>query len=335
MPTGQVWYLSASGGYFANPKLSMNLRTVGQPRTRFRQFTETKESFGKSMGDVLDFNKVMNVQTAGGKLTEGVPIPKTQITINRGQCTAYEYGNAIPWTSKFETLSQFDTNDPIQNALVNDNTKTIDRVVKTEFAKSRVKYVPTGTVGAPTATWEISTTTNAAGEYVATATATRDFALWDLKNIVDALKKGVFGSYAATPVATYDGKDYVAISGVDGARAIKDDPDFEEVVKFGDPDRFWNGEVGRIYSTRLVEETNILSTLGASGYKGEMFIFGAETVMEITVVNDEIRRSIPGDFGREKAMAWYSLLGFTPIWPGSGIVSGSEPMATIVHVTSA
>jgi len=333
MPTGQVWSLTASGGYFANPKLSMNLRTVGQPRTRFRQFTENKEAFGKSMGDVLDFNKVMNVQTSGGQLTEGVSIPKTQITINRGQCRAYEYGNAIPWTSKFETLSQFDTNDPIQNALVNDNTKTIDRVVKAEFAKSRIKYIPTGTVGSPTATWEVSTTTNASGEYVATATATRDFSLWDLKNCVDALKKGVFGTNVGTPVATYDGKDYVAISGVDGARAIKDDPDFEEVVKFGDPDRFWNGEVGRIYSTRLVEETNCLSTLGTSGYKGEMFIFGAETVMEITVINDEIRRSIPGDFGREKAMAWYALLGFTPIWPGNNLTS--EPCATIIHVTSA
>ena len=331
MPTGQVWYLSASGGYFANPKLSMNLRTVGQPRTRFRQFTESKESFGKSMGDVLDFNKVMNVQTAGGKLTEGVPIPKTQITINRGQCVAYEYGNAIPWTSKFETLAQFDTNDPIQNALVNDNTKTVDRVVKSEFAKSRVKYIPTGSAGSPTATWEISTTL-VGGEYTASAKATRDFSVWDLKNIVDALKKGVFGTNTATPVATYDGKDYVAISGVDGARAIKDDPDFEEIVKFGDPDRFWNGEVGRLYSARLVEETNILGTLGTSGYKGEMFIFGAETVMEITVINDEIRRSIPGDFGREKAMAWYALLGFTAIWPGSSLTT--EPMATIVHVTS-
>jgi N4-gp56 family major capsid protein len=332
---GQVWYLNPSGGFFANPKLSMNLRTVGQPRTRFRQFTENRDSFGKAMGDKLDFDKVMNVQTAGGALTEGVPIPKTQITISRGTCTATEYGNAIPWTSKFETLSQFDTNDPIQNALVNDNSKTIDLMVKRNFAKSRIKYIPTGTVGSPTATWEVSTTTNTAGEYVATTVATRDVSLWDLKNIVDALKKGVFGTNVGAPVATYDGKDYVAISGVDGARAIKDDPDFEEVVKFGDPDRFWNGEVGRIYSTRLVEETNCLGMLGgASGtYKGEMFVFGAETVMEITVVNDEIRRSIPGDFGREKAMAWYCLVGFEPIWPGASL--STEPMATIVHVTSA
>jgi len=332
VPTGQVWYLSASGGYFANPKLSMNLHTVSQPRLRFRQFTDRKDDFGKSEGDILDFNKVFNVRTRGGRLTEGVPIQKTSIRIGRGQCIATEYGNAIPWTSKYETLSQFDGVDPLTNALTNDQGKVVDEEVKIQFANSRIKYIARGTPTQPTATWDTAPTFDAStGEYVTSVAAQRHIQLWDLKNCVDALKKGVYGGARGSQVPTYDGMDYVCVGSVDFVRKIKDDPDFEEAAKYGDPDRLWDGEAGRIYGCRIVEENHLLEYLGTTSYGGQAFVFGAETVKEIRVIPEEIRRAIPGDYGRAKGMAWYGILGWKIIWEFNAT---TEPDGRIIHITS-
>ena len=68
MPTGQVWFLSSQGGYFANPKLSRSLYKVSQPMVVFEQYVDEDEDFGKGRGDTLDFNKIYNIQTAGGEL---------------------------------------------------------------------------------------------------------------------------------------------------------------------------------------------------------------------------------------------------------------------------
>lgn len=336
MATGQVWMLSAQGGYFANPALSRNLYKVSQPNVIFEQFVDEEENFGKSRGDILDYNKVFNVNVSGSELVEGVRIPQANFTIGRGRVVAKEYGLAIPWTSKYALLSQFEPEDPIQSALTDDRAKTHDRVFARNFKGSLVKYIPTGTAGSPTATWDLSPTLGADGiQYTTSTSATRDLQLFDLKNIVDAFRKGVFGASAtgaAQPVKPFTGTDFAMIAAVDTCRAIFDDPDFEEAIKYGDPQRLWNGENGRIYATRIFMEQYNLSLLGTSGYKGAGMMFGKQTVKRITVVPPEMRRAIPGDYGRDLGMCWYSVFGSDTIWKYNVT---SEPMNSIVEIASA
>jgi hypothetical protein len=47
------------------------------------------------------------------------------------------------------------------------------------------------------------------------------------------------------------------------------------------------------------------------------------------VIDPELRAAIPGDFGRQKAVAWYGILDFGVIWD-----TANPGEAKIVHVTS-
>jgi hypothetical protein len=98
---------------------------------------------------------------------------------------------------------------------------------------------------------------------------------------------------------------------------LKDDPDWEEVIKYADPERFLNGEVGRIYATRFVEtnNTNALSNgVGTSSVLGEAVFFGSDSVIEGVAIPEEVRVKIPVKYGRDKGIAWYALLGFARVW---------------------
>jgi N4-gp56 family major capsid protein len=292
---------------------------------RFRQFTTRKNELGKREGQTLLFDKIFDVKTAGGPIGEGQNIPKTGFSINQGNCKAIPYGNSIPWTEEFENFSEFDVKDPIQSRLIDDMAKAIDRAVEAKFRKTKIVYTPTGTVSNPTATW------SATG--LPTGTASRDIQIFDIKNIVDALKSGVYGTNVGAPVPPWDGDNYMGVLSTGACRALQDDSEWSEDVRFGDPERKWSGEVGRIYRTRFVEENHILGqTIGAAATKkGEGYIFGKEAVMEVRVVPEEIRRGIPGDFGRDRALAWYALLGHEIIWEFDAT---NEPDNRIVRIGS-
>jgi len=302
---GQVWSVSADGGYLANPKLSKTIRVAAQPMMKARQFTRLESAIGKGKGDTLDFNKISNVATQGGTIPESSKIPETKITIQRGQMTMEEYGNSIPFTGKLETLSEFSVSNIWTMALRNDMAKVIDSAVLTELKTTDLRYVPTG---AASATWEST----------ASATATANLNVFHVKEIVDAMKVGSFGAAGdGNPVPGFDGDNYVCLASVKAIRGIKDDPDWEEAVKYGDPNRLFTGEVGRIYGVRFIEtnHTAALSNgVGTGSVLGEALFLGADALMEAVAVSEEIRAKIPGDYGRDKGLAWYFLGGFQLVW---------------------
>lgn len=277
---------------------------------RWRQFTDKDEQHGKREGDTLLFDKILNVDasaSAGAVIAEGQPIPRSAFKTRQGTVLAQPSGLAIGWTEELENLSEFDVRDPIKSRLVDFMAKALNYRAFEQFNATKIVYTPTGSAGAAThaATW------NSVGT---PTTSLRDVELWDLKNIVDALKKGKYGTAVSAPVPTYDGSNYMCIGSVDFCRAIKDDEHFEDAAKYGDPERLFSGEVGRIYGTRIVEDNHILSTTTLGDDKGQAMFFGAEPVMEIVVVPEEVRIDIPADFNRDRAMAFYYLGGFKLIW---------------------
>jgi len=322
----QQWAVSADGGFLANPPLSKQLRKATQPMMKFRQFVRTEPGFGKNKGDTLDFDKVSNVQTQGGRLTEAVKIPETKFQIVKDSLIIDEYGNSIPYTGKLEMLSEFDIQNPVQRALRDDMVKVIDINVALEFKDTNTKYIPTGLASG---TFDNDGTPS--------TTATANLAIFHVKEMVDAFKTGEFGSEVFNPVMPFTGPegDYIMIASVKAARGIKDDPEFEEWLKYTSPDRLINGEVGRIYGVRVVESnhTSALSNgTGSANVLGEAVLFGEDPVMEGIATPEELRAKIPQDFGRDKGIAWYALLGWKITW--KHLATDTIPESHIFHITS-
>jgi N4-gp56 family major capsid protein len=319
---GQVWSVDAVGGYLANRKLSKTMRHATQPMFKFRQFTRAEKAIGKGKGDTVDFNKVSNIQTEGGTISEASRIPETNILIRRGTLVMEEYGNSIPYTGKLDDLSEFSVDNIITKALRDDMAKVLDAAVATQFKEADLMYIPTS---ASAATWDVDGTPS--------TTALANLNVFHVKEIVDAMKTGIFGANTGNPIPPYDGENYVCIASVKALRGIKDDPDFEEVVKYADPERLLNGEVGRYYGVRFIEtnHTGALSNgVGTGSVLGEAVFFGADPVIEAIATAEEIRAKIPEDYGRSKGIAWYGLMGFKRVWDFS--TDGEDH---IVRVTSA
>ena len=79
-----------------------------------------------------------------------------------------------------------------------------------------------------------------------------------------------------------------------------------------------NGEIGRYDGVRFVEQTHIakgtgMGTAGVAWTNSKSdwaLFFGEDTVAEAVAVPEEIRGKIPGDYGRDRGVAWYYLGGF-------------------------
>lgn len=312
---GQLWITSSLGGYLGNKKLSRTIRHAAQPLQKFRQFCNIKESLGKNKNDLIFFDKISNVASPGGTLVETNTMPETQVTIQTGTILVTEFGNSVPFTGKLETLAEFDVDNIITVALRNDQSKVLDSQVAGKFVLSQLKY------SCLTASSSGSFETLAVDTAQGTTTAGSNFDMYHLKECVDKLK--------TLNVQKYDGENYVMIASVRALRGLKNHTDWLAAVKYGDPERLFSGEVGRIEGVRCIEETNFLSnTRGASSY-GEAVMFGADAVMEAVALPEEIRAKIPTDYGRSKGVAWYGLLGFAKIWDYT-----KDGETHIIHINS-
>ncbi len=102
-------------------------------------------------------------------------------------------------------------------------------------------------------------------------------------------------------------------------RGLINDPAWETWHKYTDPSAKYNGEIGRLENIRFVEINNtgaLSGTLGSGSVLGEALFFGADAVALAVAVDPELRAALPGDFGRQKSIAWYGILklpkDFTP-----------------------
>ena len=312
---GQLWVTSSLGGYLGNRKLSRTIRHAAQPLMKFRQFCSIKEALGKNKNDLIFFDKISNVASPGGTLVETATMPETQITIQTGTVLVAEYGNSVPFTGKLATLAEFDVDNIITVALRNDEAKVLDSAVADQFVLSQLKYA------CLTASSAGSFQTLTADAAQGTTTSGANFDMYHLKECADKLK--------VLNVPKYDGENYVCIGSVNAFRGVKNHTDWTDAAKYGDPERLFSGEVGRIESVRCIEETNFLSNARGGSTFGEAVMFGADAVMEAVALMEEIRAKIPGDYGRSRGICWYGIEGFTKIWDYTG-----DGETHIIHINS-
>lgn len=286
---GQVWQTNVLGGYMWSQNLSRKLRTALQPMTRFRQFCDVKEAFGKHKGDTFSWNVYSDVQDQGGEIAETQVVPETNFTISQKSLTVNEYGNSVPFTQTLDDLSEQPLVEIIHKVLKHDARKALDKAAYDQFALTPIRVV--GTSSTTITVTENSTPSGApAGEFTNT----------HAKLIADEM--------AEREIPTYDGNNYMALARPTTLRTFKNNlEDIHKYVTEG-----WhvimNGEKGRYEGIRYCEQTNIANKGWTNS--DEIFFFGADTVVEAVSTPEEIRGKIPSDYGRSRGVAWIARLGY-------------------------
>ena len=292
-----------------------------QPIVKFRQFCDVKDAAhqGLHRGDTFHWNVFSDVGTQGSTLVETNTIPETSFTIAQGTMTITEAGNSVPWTGKLDDLSEQPVSEVIRKVLKTDAKKAFDNLAAAQFDLAALRVAPTG----GTSTSALTLTTNGV------CAITNDIALGSahVKSLVDIMKE--------RNIPAYTGDDYYALAWPTTWRAFKDD--LESIKQYVDQGfrMIMNGEIGRFEGVRFVEQTHkAKGSIGTAGTawtnaKSDWAVFfGEDTVAEAVAVPEEIRGKIPGDYGRDRGIAWYYLGGF-------GIVHTQAAQSRIVIWDSA
>src|SRR3990167_9878392 len=322
-----------TSGFRTLVDVSKKVRYASQPLVRARQFVRTVDSFGKNRGDTVDIYRVPNAaeESSVATIPDGDPIPTTTVGVSRISVTVNQYGKALPWTGLVETLSEIDVeNEVTLKALKNHMAKSLDRLVVDEMKTSDLIFIPTG---AASYVWDVDGTASTA--------ATSNITVYHLKQIVDAMMSGEYRDSDGTsrdtlrPTPFYADDYYCALVSVKFLRGLFDDPDFENVSLYANSEGYYQGEIGRMpfYHTKFILSNHVdaLSNgVGTNSVLGEALIFGEEPVVEAVAIPEEIREKIPGNFGLDKALAWYYLGGFGKVWDYS-----SDSEEHVIQITTA
>ncbi len=327
---GQLWSVNSLGGFYASFNLSKELRMGVRATSKFRQFADVKDAWGKvtRTGQTFTWDTVPMMSRASRALTETNTVPQGNHTVLQGTLTVNERGFSVPYSEMLESMAMFSVKQPIMKVLKYDAMCDLDCLAHQQFNKTPLRVVSTSS--ADTA---FTLTTNS----VATATNTTLLSKINVRAIVDGMK--------SRNIPYYNASDYYAIARPAGLRLLKSD--MESIHQYTETGltMVMNGEVGRYNDTRFVEQT-VIPTGGAadtttfdpftdtgdawntSGAGDWVFFFGNDTVCEAVHTPEEIRAKIPDDYGRSKGIAWYALVGY-------GITHTDVTQARIIKFDSA
>jgi hypothetical protein len=298
---GQVWETDSVGGYMYSGELSDVLRNALQPMTRFLEHCDADDQTDKGLhaGEAFQWNIYSNVATQGGKLSENQRMPETGFTITQGTGVVEEFGNSVPYSGVLDDRSYHPVKQIITKALKNDAVKAFEIEAHEQFAATVGKITPANATTEGDSDAAITLTTDS------TPAQKNNIAMNNVhvKLIVDEMKE--------LNVPVYSDGNYRCIGRPKTFRAFKDDIEALHSYISEGFNRILNGEVGRHYEgVRFFEQTAIANQGWGNGLSDQAFFFGEDTVIEAIVVPPEIRGKIPGDFGRDKGVAWYAEEGF-------------------------
>lgn len=313
-----TWVADAPNGVYKSHEMSSALRKAAIQETKFLQFVKPEPGYGKKSGDTISITRISNlVVPTSGRLLETTQIPQDQLTITTVGIAVSEWGRQVPFTSYSDDLSMFNMENIVQRALKDQMKVVLDNAAATTFKS------PTGSLikAVPDTNSSVTFSTNG----VPAAQATANLNMFHVETIRDYM-------FSTLYIPPWEGDDYVCLLSTKAKRSLINDPNWETWHKYTDPEAKYNGEIGRIENIRFVEINNtgaLSASLGLAGVLGEAVFFGADAVAMAVVVDPELRAAIPGDFGRQKSVAWYGIFDFGVIWN-----TGNPGEAKIVHLTS-
>ncbi len=308
----QVWGTATAGGYMYSDKLSNILRMELLSSVKFRQMCDIEESAakGKHKGENWTWNVYSTVATKGAALVETATMPKTQFSILQRTGTITEYGNSIDYSGKLDDLSEHPVTRIIHKVLGLDARNSLDVAVHAQIDTTPLRVAPVGGTSTTAVTLET------AG--ASTITNNVAFRKGHIEPIVTQMKE--------RNIPPYIGDDYYALARPATFSTMRDD--LEAVHQYVETGlaMIMNGEMGRYRSMRFIEQTHIVAGGAAdsgtyspqtdvadpwnNGLSDWIYFFGQDVVSEGIAVLEEIRGKIPGDYGRDRGIAWFGLLGY-------------------------
>lgn len=301
--SAQVWATNTQGGYMYSDQLSDDLRTAVQPVVRFRQFADVKDAMhqGKHKGANFHWNVYSDIATQGDTLVETNTMPESGFTITQGTLTIQEGGNSVPYTEMLDNLSYHPVREVVTKVLKNDAKKFFDNQASAQFDLAKLRAVPSG----GTSTTAITITTDA----TATLTNNAEFQKEHGRLISIEMKE--------RNIPPYVNDDYYALTRPATLATFR--ADLEGIRQYTDIgfQMVMNGEAGRFEGIRYVEQTHqaeaglgTASSAWTNSKSDWIAFFGEDTVAEAIACPEEIRGKLPGDYGRDRGVAWYYLGGF-------------------------
>lgn len=311
-----TWEADVAEGVLRNHSLSPKIRQAAIAQTKFQQFVLTEPGYGRSKGDSITITRTRALtEPTSAVIGERDRIPIDTFAQSSVTITVKEYGRGVEYTHKSQLLSHYDRDDRIQKELRRQLKLILDSAAATAAKTAQIKFIPTSLTGG---TFDTDGT--------ASTQATQNLTVAHVKTIRDYMTDTIH-------VPGWDGGDeYVCLGSTKALRGLKDDPEYLDWNKAQHAEKFFKSEVGMIENVRFVEvnHTNALSgTLGSGSVLGESLFFGDDFLAMAVVEDPELRAAIPGDFGRQKAVAWYGVLEYGLVWNTS-----NDGEARAIHVTS-
>ncbi|MDT8364296.1 MAG: hypothetical protein RQ714_06575 [Nitrosomonas sp.] len=271
--------------------MSEELRTAVQPLTRFTQFCDVEEAIGKNRGETYTWNIYGDTRDDAGVtgIAENQKMPETDFPVGEGRVTLKEFGIAVPYSGKFDDLSEHPVKEIIHKTLKNSACRTMDRVAHNQFDSTLLRATSTSA-----SAFDLTDTGTPSGNH------THALSLDHIKGIADTMEE--------RNIPAFDGENYVLVARPSTLRPMRNELEQIHQHTVDGWNRIMNGEKGKYENFRVISQTNIASE--GWGISDAAYFFGADTVTEVIAVPMEVRGKIPDDYGRSKGIAWYALCNF-------------------------
>lgn len=217
-----------------------NLLRYTKPHLVHDQFGQTR-NIPKNGGKRIEFRRFEQLPKALTPLTEGVTPEGQTMTVTKQEAEVKQYGGFVSLSDQISMTAIDNVVVEATTAIGNQAGSTLDTISREALnAGTNVQY----------AEGQVSSRTELTAEMKLTVKA--------IKMAVRALK--------VQNTAKINGH-YVAIIHPDCAYDIMEDPRFIEVVKYKNPERIFNGEIGTLEGVRFIETTEAkkFTNAGASG----------------------------------------------------------------------
>ena len=331
-----------------NTQLTQAIQTIwskeilfqAMPILRFEQFAVKKTELGVAPGLQINFLRYNNLGFANS-LVEGVRMQTNALTAQQFSITVSEHGYALAVSELLLNASFDDVMASASRLLGRNMALYLDKLSRDTLYSATSKIYGEDRSGLTAANdWYGYGT---AGPTRASMTGAFNMTPHTVKDAVETL---------STKNIPRLGETYVAFVHPHQSRRLRDVPEFIEVTKYAAPGNFMLGEIGRLYDCVFIETTQVRKVVGGAGTSysadtattptvtaGGGYISPAEFTgnggsdrYDAIFIGDnafghaislpvELRDGGILDFGREHALAWYSIFGLGLITDQSVVIA--------------
>lgn len=290
----------------SNAQLTQSIQTIwskeilfqAMPILRFEQFAVKKTELGVAPGLTINFMRYNNLPTAT-PLVEGVRMQTAALTASQYSITVSEHGFAVAVSELLLNASFDDVMASASRLLGRNMAIYLDTQCRDTLLTGTsvvYGYDRSGLVGVND--WYNPGTVGAANTVV-----TGESFYLSPHSVKDAAE-----TLASKNIPRL-GETWVQFVHPHQSRRMRDTPEFIEVTKYAAPGNFMLGEIGRLYDTVFIETTQVPQTAGVY----TSITIGDNAFGHAISLPVELRDGGILDFGREHALAWYSVWGLGKI----------------------